>query len=171
MPHKRAKRSPVKALPLTTEPTASTSTSPWLATSNMTEAQPKSSKAQSGPSLFTADLRTLSLITPRVPPPPAWLRDVDQFFRRQAEVCTKADAATLDATVAAMRVYMARLEALVVQARAAQRTELEQTDVALLRWRVAATALQALDAYCWRCPSSRRAHAIYDSCERMASRS
>jgi hypothetical protein len=47
----------------------------------------------------------------------------------------------LDATVAATRAQMARLEAQVAQARAAHRTELERMEVVLFRWRVAVTAL------------------------------
>ncbi|KAJ7912502.1 hypothetical protein B0H13DRAFT_1874741 [Mycena leptocephala] len=139
MPHKRAKRprAPVNALEVSVSAPAS---------SPKPNAQPRSS-------LLPADLRTLP-ITPRVPPPPAWLRDVDVFFRRQAE---------LDATVAATRAQMARLEAQVAHARAAHRTELERLEVVLFRWRVAVTALHALDAHCWGCPSSQGAHEVYES--------
>ncbi|KAJ7139044.1 hypothetical protein C8R44DRAFT_300155 [Mycena epipterygia] len=161
MPHKRAKRSSVKALPQNMEASTSVSASASASASAL-DLQSEPSKTQPGRSLFPADLRTLPR-PPRVPPPPAWLRDVDVFFRRQEEACTKANAATLDATVAAARAYMARLEVQVVQARAgaAQRTELERMEVALFRWRVAATALHALDARCWGCPSSRGAHGVY----------
>ncbi|KAJ7285876.1 hypothetical protein C8J57DRAFT_1286098 [Mycena rebaudengoi] len=147
MPHKRKKRPPVNALPHNEEATAST-TSEALSESLFE---------------FPTDLHSLPLPSP-IPPPPAWLHDVDVFFRDQAEACTRASVATLDATVAATRAHMARLEARVAQARAMRRrTEQERMTVALLRWRVAATALHALDAHCWGCPFSRAAHGVYEN--------